>query len=139
MRIGARKQRRFPLDYNGTDVFIRDTHIVFSKHLQAQPFKIPAFSIPQLSFLSRGSFSVNFSHSFESKFWCLKLSPFSGNLLSFTCLCGSLRYIYVRRETVFLYYPSFAALHEKFFASAVQLLGNRWRCASDRKKKWIVF
>ena len=38
---------------------IRDTHIVFSRYLQAQPFKIPAFSIPQLSFLYQGSFSFN--------------------------------------------------------------------------------
>ena len=55
------------MEQSGTDFLItKDTHIVFFKHLQAQPFKIPAFSIPQLSFLYRGSFSVNFSHSFES-------------------------------------------------------------------------
>lgn len=40
--------------------------IVFSRHLQTQPFKILAFSIPQLPFLYQGSFSVNFSHSFET-------------------------------------------------------------------------
>ena len=34
----------------------------------------------------------------------------------------------------FLYYPSFAALREKTFSSAAQLLGNRWHCASDKKK-----
>ena len=34
----------------------------------------------------------------------------------------------------FLYYPSFAALREKLFTSAAQLLGNRWHCASDKKK-----
>ena len=35
----------------------------------------------------------------------------------------------------FLYYASFAALREKMFTSAAQLLGNRWHCASDKKKK----
>ena len=34
----------------------------------------------------------------------------------------------------FLYYPSFAALREKMFTSAAQLLGNRRHCASDKKK-----
>ena len=33
----------------------------------------------------------------------------------------------------FLYCPSFAALREKLFASAAQLLGNRWHSASDNK------
>ena len=35
----------------------------------------------------------------------------------------------------FLHCPSFAALREKLFASAAQLLGDRWHCASDKKKK----
>ena len=43
-----------------------ETHIAFSRYLQAQPFKIPAFSIPQLSYLHRGSLTVNFLHSFET-------------------------------------------------------------------------
>ena len=39
----------------------------------------------------------------------------------------------------FLYCPSFAALREKLFASASQLLGNRWHCASDKKKiDWLL-
>ena len=33
----------------------------------------------------------------------------------------------------FLFCPSFAALREKLFAYAAQLLGNRWHCASDMK------
>ena len=38
----------------------------------------------------------------------------------------------------FLYCPSFAALREKLFASAAQLLENRWHCASDKKKiEWF--
>ena len=39
----------------------------------------------------------------------------------------------------FLYCPSFAALREKLFTSAAQLLGNRWHYASDKKKiDWLV-
>ena len=39
----------------------------------------------------------------------------------------------------FLFCPSFAALHEKLFTSAAQLLGNRWHCASDKKKiDWLL-
>ena len=39
----------------------------------------------------------------------------------------------------FLYSPSFAALREKLFASAAQLFGNRWHCASDEKKiDWFL-
>ena len=39
----------------------------------------------------------------------------------------------------FLYCPSFAALCEKLFTSAAQLLGNRWHCASDKKKiDWLL-
>ena len=39
----------------------------------------------------------------------------------------------------FLYCPSFAALREKLSASAAHLLGNRWHCASDRKKvDWFL-
>ena len=35
--------------------------------------------------------------------------------------------------------PSFAALCEKLFTSAVQLLGNRWHGASDKKKiDWLL-
>ena len=34
-----------------------------------------------------------------------------------------------------MYCPSFADLREKLFASAAQLLGNRWHCPSDMKKK----
>ena len=39
----------------------------------------------------------------------------------------------------FLYCPSFAALFEKLFTSAAQLLGNRWHCASEKKKiDWLL-
>ena len=39
----------------------------------------------------------------------------------------------------FLYCPSFAALRETLFTSAAQLLGNRWHCASDKKKiDWLL-
>ena len=39
----------------------------------------------------------------------------------------------------FLHCPSFAALCEKLFTSAAQLLGNRWHCASDKKKiDWLL-
>ena len=39
----------------------------------------------------------------------------------------------------FLYCPSFAALCEKLFTSAAKLLGNRWHCASDKKKiDWLL-
>ena len=39
----------------------------------------------------------------------------------------------------FLYCPSFAALSEKLFTSAAQLLGNRWHCASDKKNiDWLL-
>ena len=39
----------------------------------------------------------------------------------------------------FLYCPSFAALREKLFTSAAQLLENRWHCASDKKKiDWLL-
>ena len=38
----------------------------------------------------------------------------------------------------FLYWPSFAALRETLFASVAQLLGNRWHCASDKKKNRLV-
>ena len=35
--------------------------------------------------------------------------------------------------------PSFAALCEKLFTSALQLLGNRWHGASDKKKiDWLL-
>ena len=35
--------------------------------------------------------------------------------------------------------PSFAALCEKLFTSAAQLLGNRWHGASDKKKiDWLL-
>ena len=38
-----------------------------------------------------------------------------------------------------LYCPSIAALREKWFASAAQLAGNRWHCASDKKKiDWFL-
>ena len=38
-----------------------------------------------------------------------------------------------------LYCPSIAALREKWFASAAQLAGNRWHCASDKKKiDWLL-
>ena len=38
-----------------------------------------------------------------------------------------------------LYCPSIAALREKWFASAAQLAGNRWHCASDtRKNYWFL-
>ena len=40
--------------------------VFHSRCLQAQPFKIPEFSILQLSFLHRVSFSLNFSHSLET-------------------------------------------------------------------------
>ena len=37
------------------------------------------------------------------------------------------------------YCPIFAALREKLFASAAQLLGNRWHFASDKKKiDWFL-
>ena len=39
----------------------------------------------------------------------------------------------------FLYCPSFAALCEKLFTSAAKLLGNRWHCASDKKKNRLAF
>ena len=48
--------------------------VFHSRCLQAQPFKIPEFSILQLSFLHRVSFSLNFSHSLETWFYFLKLS-----------------------------------------------------------------
>ena len=35
----------------------------------------------------------------------------------------------------FLYCPSFAALREKLFISAAQLLGNRWHGASKIRNK----
>ena len=39
----------------------------------------------------------------------------------------------------FLYCPSFAAMREKLFTSAAQLLENRWHCASDKKKiDWLL-
>ena len=38
----------------------------------------------------------------------------------------------------FLYWPSFATLREALFASVAQLLGNRWHCASDKKKNRLV-
>jgi len=35
--------------------------------------------------------------------------------------------------------PSFAALCEKLFTSAAQLLGNRWHGASEKKKiNWLL-
>ena len=40
----------------------------------------------------------------------------------------------------FLYCPCFAALRDKLFTSAAQLLGNRWHCASDKKKMdWFLY
>ena len=39
----------------------------------------------------------------------------------------------------FLFCPSFAVLRGKLFASAAQLFGNRWHCASDKKKvDWFL-
>ena len=43
------------------------------------------------------------------------------------------------RNIFFLYCPSFAAQRETLFTSAAQLLGNRWHCASDKKKiDWLL-
>ena len=109
---------------------IRDTRIVFSRYLQAQPFKIPAFSIPQLSFLYRGSLSFN---------WDLRLSALNYHLFQKNC-CPSPACVLCDASIedakhYFLYCPSFAALRENpLLTSAVQLLGNRWHCASDKKK-----
>ena len=35
----------------------------------------------------------------------------------------------------FLHSPRFSALREKVFASAAQLLGKRWQCATDKQLK----
>ena len=95
---------------------IRDTRIVFSRYRQAQPFKIPAFSIPQLSGIVQ-----------RQKNCC----PSPACALCDASIEDAKHY--------FLYCPSFAALREKLLTSAVQLLGSRWYCASDNKKiDWLL-
>ena len=118
---------------------IRDT-IVFSRYLQAQPFKIHAFSIPHLSFFYIGDRSVSIFHTcLRLNFSALNYHLFKKNCcpLSACALCDSST---KDVKHYFLYCPSFAALmREKLFTSVAQLLGYRWHCASDKKKiDWLL-
>ena len=111
----------------------RDTDIIFSRYLQAQPLKIPAFSIPQLHLFYIGDHSASIFHTpVRLNFSALNYHLFQKNCCpSPACaLC----------KPYFLYCPRFAALmREKLFTSAAQLLGNRWHCASDKKKiDWLL-
>ena len=113
---------------------------MFSRYLQAQPFKIHAFSIPHLSFFYIGDRSGSIFHTcLRLNFTALNYHLFKKNCcpLSACALCDSST---KDVKHYFLYCPSFAALmREKLFTSVAQLLGYRWHCASDKKKiDWLL-
>ena len=104
---------------------IRDT-IVFSRYLQAQPFKIHAFSIPHLSFFYIGDRSGSIFHT------CLRLNFSALNYHLFKKNCCPLYACALCDSSTkdvkhyFLYCPSFAALmREKLFTSLAQLLKKK--------------
>ena len=115
---------------------IRDRQIVFSRYLQAQPFKIPAFSISLFCIGDRLAW-IFYTRS-RLNFSALNYHLFQKNCCpSPACaLCdASIEDV----KHYFLYCPSFAALCEKLFTSAAKLLGNRWHCASDKEKiDWLL-
>ena len=117
---------------------IRDTHIVFSRHLKGQLLKFLHFPSGSYLFCIGDRLAWIFHTRLRLNFSALNYHLFQKNCCpSPACaLCdASIEDV----KHYFLYCPSFAALCEKLFTSAAKLLGNRWHCASDKEKiDWLL-